>query len=303
LSEEQPAITGLEFEATEAAREGMLCGGRISLFTEIIFPSRQERGIFQVVVDELKASRPVAMATAVVTAYPEKPPGGPRVVFRREKILAGSLADPHWNEKVIAAASGMLEREEPLYLSLESKLEAFPELEGFLVEAFHAEPTLVIFGAGHVAQPLCNIAAMAGFRVVVVDNRAEFASRERFPDSSEILLCEPEEAFTRLDPGPGHYLVSVTRGHLEDRKVIEHALRFPAAYIGMIGSKRKVKLLWEELKARGVEPDALERVHAPIGLEIGAETPAEIAVSILAEMIQTRRAAGKPVIRRETIQL
>ena len=303
LQDQRPSITNHEFKAAEAAAGGMICGGRISLFTEVIFPTPEEIGIFKTLVDELKASRPVALATSVVTAYPQTSPDGTRLVFGREKILAGSLADKQWNDKLLCAAGSILEQKDPLYLGLESKPEGFPELEGFLVEVFHPDPTLVIFGAGHVAQPLCKMAAMAGFKVVVVDDRPEFASPERFPKAKEILLCDPEEAFTRIVPGAGHYLVSVTRGHLQDRQVIEHALKFPAAYIGMIGSKRKVKLLWEDLKTRGFEPEALERVHAPIGLEIGAETPAEIAVSILAEMIRTRRATGRPVIRRRALRL
>jgi len=302
LKDQQPAITSLEFEGTGAADEGMLCGGRISLFTEVVFPAREELRIFRILIDELKAGRPVALATVVVTAYAEVPPVATRLVFRGKKILAGSLASKRWNEKLILATQSALEREDPLYLSLENKQSASPGIEGFLVEAFHPAPMLIIFGAGHVAQPLCKMAAMAGFRVAVVDDRAEFASQERFPEASEIFTCQSEEAFTRLDPGPTHYLVSVTRGHLHDREVIEHALKCPAAYIGMIGSRRKVKLLWEDLKARGVEPQALERVHAPVGLKIGAETPAEIAVSILAELIQTRRTA-KPVIHKGTIRL
>ncbi|MBN2287854.1 MAG: XdhC family protein [Candidatus Glassbacteria bacterium] len=303
LQEEQPAITDLEFEAAEAAREGMLCGGRVGLYTEVVFPTGSELENFRAVVGELGASRPVAMATAVVTAYPGKAPGTTRVIFRGDKILAGSLADPQWNGKIISAAAGLLDREDSLYLELESRPGDMPGLQGFLVDPLHPDPTLVIFGAGHVAQPLCRMASLAGFRVVVVDDRGEFASRDRFPESSEILVCGPAEAFGRIDPGPGWYLVSVTRGHLQDREVVERALEFPVSYLGMIGSRRKVKLLWEDLRSRGVLQQELERVHAPVGLEIGAETPAEIAVSILAQMIATRRAAGRPVIRRGTVEL
>jgi xanthine dehydrogenase accessory factor len=303
LKDEKPAITSLEFEAKEAAEKGMLCGGSVRLFTEVVFPTEKERQSFGTLVAELKASRPVALATEVVTAYSETPPKSARLLFRDKMILAGSLELHEWHEKIISAARGILEREEPLYLNLEKKLEDKPGVDGFLVEALYPDPTLVIFGAGHVARPLCKIAAMADFRVVVVDDRADFASREHFPESSEIFLCSPTEAMNRIKPGPMHYLVSVTRGHLQDREVVEQALKYPAAYLGMIGSKRKVKLLWEDLRAGGVEPEALEWVNAPIGLEIGAETPAEIAVSIVAEMIQTHRAKGRPGITQRTILL
>jgi xanthine dehydrogenase accessory factor len=149
--------------------------------------------------------------------------------------------------------------------------------------------TLYCFGAGHVAVPTAHIAALAGFRVVVVDDRAEFANAERFPEADDIIVIED---FSRALEGLGidgdSFVVILTREHQYDRAVLEQALQTSAYYIGMISSRRKREAIYEALMAKGVKKGELERVHSPIGIDIGGETPAEIAVSIVAELISER---------------
>lgn len=164
------------------------------------------------------------------------------------------------------------------------------QLEVF-VEPVLPQPRAIIFGAGHISKGLAKIAALAAFGVSVVDDRESFANRERFPEADEVLAGEYEQVFDRLQITESCYLIIVTRGHRDDMRVLRWAAGTPARYVAMIGSKRKVISVLKELEKEGVPRDFLERIHAPMGLEIGALTPEEIAVSVVAEMIAVRRDA------------
>ena len=144
---------------------------------------------------------------------------------------------------------------------------------------------LYIFGAGHVAASLYQVARIAGFDITVVDDRAAYASRERFPEAQEVIAEDFEKAIERLAPSESSYIVIVTRGHRDDMRVLRWAVGTPARYIGMIGSKRKTITIFKELQKEGLAAELFDRVHAPVGLDIGAITPEEIAVSITAELI------------------
>ena len=158
-----------------------------------------------------------------------------------------------------------------------------------LIEPVLPADTLFLFGAGHVAQPTARLAAFVGFRVRVVDDRAEFASAERFPEAEEVrVVTDFDSALQGLAIDANAFIVIVTRGHLYDKTVLMQALRTPAAYIGMIGSRRKRDHIFEALLKQGFTETDLKRVHSPIGLAIGAETPEEIALSIVAELTKVR---------------
>ncbi|MDR3576549.1 MAG: XdhC family protein [Anaerolineaceae bacterium] len=159
----------------------------------------------------------------------------------------------------------------------------------FLVEPADNYGTVFIFGAGHVSQKLALLTEMVGFRTVILDDRPEFANRQRFMHADEIIVLENfKNAFTGLDIDSDSSLIIVTRGHLNDAVVLEQALKTRAGYVGMIGSKRKREMVYQELADRGTSTAALQTVHSPIGLPIGADSPEEIAVSITAELIQER---------------
>ncbi|MCP4668449.1 MAG: XdhC/CoxF family protein, partial [Deltaproteobacteria bacterium] len=159
------------------------------------------------------------------------------------------------------------------------------------VEAFISDPALFIFGGGHVSREIVPLANLVGFKVVVIDDREEFAKTEQFPQAREVHQYPFEGVMDRLAVDASSYLVIVTRGHIHDKMVLEQSLRTKAGYIGMIGSRRKRNMIYENLLEQGFTQKDLARVHSPIGLDIGAETPEEIAVSIVAELIQVR--AGK----------
>ena len=151
--------------------------------------------------------------------------------------------------------------------------------------------TVYLFGAGHVSQQVAHLTSMTHFRTVVLDDRVEFANRERFPGADEIRVpASLDAAFTGLAIDRDSYIVIVTRGHRYDKTVLQQALRTEAGYIGMIGSKGKRDAVYKTLLEEGRTSAELERVHSPIGLKIGGDTPEEIAVSIVAELIKERSA-------------
>jgi len=159
------------------------------------------------------------------------------------------------------------------------------------VELIEKEPVLFVFGAGHIAQELVPLAKRVGFKVVVIDDRETFANKERFPLADEVIVEDFQRVSQKIQVEDS-FLVIVTRGHLHDYTVMKQFLRSPARYIGMIGSRKKRDLIFEQLLSEGFSEEELKRVHSPIGLPIGAETPAEIAVSIVAELIKVRREAS-----------
>lgn len=160
------------------------------------------------------------------------------------------------------------------------------------IEPVIPSPALYIFGAGHIGLNVHKVATLAGFETIVADDRELYANRERFPDAHEIHAGEMDEIMSGLTPSDSSYIVIVTRGHRHDLRVLRWALDTPAHYIGMIGSGRKVLAVYEQLEAQGVMPESLKRVFAPIGLEIAAATPEEIAIAIVAELIAIRRRCG-----------
>jgi xanthine dehydrogenase accessory factor len=157
------------------------------------------------------------------------------------------------------------------------------------VEPVLPQALLYIFGGGHVSVNLYKIASNAGFDVTVVDDREVYASRERFPEAKEVIAEDFEQAMSRLTPRESSYIVIVTRGHRDDMRVLRWAVKTQARYIGMIGSKRKTIAVFRELTQEGIPAELFNRVHAPVGLDIGAVTPEEIAVAITAELIAIRR--------------
>lgn len=156
------------------------------------------------------------------------------------------------------------------------------------IEPIAPSEKLYIFGAGHVGYSLSKMAVMADFHVSIVDDREEYANRERFSEAHKIIVADFKDAFQQLEIDDNTFIVILTRGHAFDEIVLEWACQTNAKYIGMIGSKRKIQNIFNNLRQKGISDERLSRVHAPIGLNIGSETPAEIAVSIMAEMIQVR---------------
>ena len=157
------------------------------------------------------------------------------------------------------------------------------------VEPILPDPTLFIFGAGHVGCCLAEIAKGLGFRIAVVDDRVKYANTDRFSSAESLYVGPWEEVLPKLPIDDGSFLVIATRGHKYDLLCLRHALQSPARYVGLLGSRRKIALFFETLKREGISSISFERVYAPVGLEIGSETPEEIAISIAAELVAVRK--------------
>jgi xanthine dehydrogenase accessory factor len=221
-----------------------------------------------------------------------------KLLIRDDGSMLGTIGGGCVEAEVWAAAREVIESEKPRRMSFNLAGDALfdnglicgGQLEVF-IEPMLPVQSLYIFGAGHVSLSLSKVAALAGFRTVVVDNREQFATRERFPEADQIHAAEYEEIISKLEINESSYLAIVTRGHKDDMRVLRWAVTTPARYIGMIGSKRKAIEVFKELEKEGVSLARLEQVHTPIGLEIGAVTPEEIAVSVVAELIAARRGA------------
>lgn len=221
-----------------------------------------------------------------------------KMLVRDDGSIAGTIGGGCVEADVWQAAREVMESEKPRTLTFD--LNQDPKYDTGLVcggtlEVF-IEPVLppallYIFGAGHVAASVCQVAANAGFDVIVTDDRSSYASRERFPAASEVHALDFDEATKKLEPNDASYIVIVTRGHRDDMRVLRWAVQTRARYVGMIGSKRKVIQIFKALQEEGLPAHLFERVHAPIGLDIGAIAPEEIAVSITAELIAIRRHA------------
>jgi xanthine dehydrogenase accessory factor len=221
-----------------------------------------------------------------------------RMLVREDGSIAGTIGGGCVEAEVWAAAKEVMQNEQPRKMTFNLNNEASYDtglicggtLEVF-VEPLLPQPTLYIFGGGHVSLALARTAHTAGFAIGIVDDRESFANQDRFPMAREVYTSF-EEAFQKIQPNASTYLVIVTRGHKDDMRVVAWAIHTEARYIGMIGSKRKVISVYRALEKEGVPLETFERVHAPVGLEIGALTPEEIAVSITAELIAVRRHAA-----------
>jgi len=222
-----------------------------------------------------------------------------KLLVREDGSMTGTIGGGCVEAEVWNAAREVIETEKPKHLSFnlgqdaayDNGLICGGQLDVF-VEPVLPIPHAFIFGAGHISKSLSKVATLAGFATVVVDNREAFANRERFPEASEVHADEYEEIFPKLAINESSYVIIVTRGHRDDMRVLKLAMGTQARYISMIGSKRKVINVIRELEREGMPREAFERIHAPMGLDIGAISPEEIAISVAAEMIAVRRNAA-----------
>lgn len=229
-----------------------------------------------------------------------------KMLVREDGTIAGTIGGGCVEAEVWQAAKEVMQDEKPRSLTFnlnnnpkyDSGLVCGGTLEVYIEPVLPAS-TLYIFGGGHVALNLYKVARMAGFDVIVVDDREAYANHERFPEAKDVYAEDFDRVLNQLSPNESSYLVITTRGHRDDMRVLRWAVEMPARYIGMIGSQRKVIAIYKELEREGIARAKLERVYAPMGIDIGAITPEEIAVSVAAELIAIRRnsAAALPHMR------
>jgi xanthine dehydrogenase accessory factor len=254
--------------------------------------------IFEEIVELRRAGRRGALATIVHARGSIPSFESAKMLVRDDGTIAGTIGGGCVEAEVWQAAREVMEEEKPRNLTF--NLNHDPKYDTGLVCGgtleIYLEPilpvqTLYLFGAGHVSVNVYRAARMTGFEVVVVDDRESYANRERFPEAKDVYAEDFELVLSQLAPNHSSYLVIVTRGHRDDMRVLRWAIGTPAKYIGMIGSQRKVIAIYKQLENEGVSPEQLARVYAPVGLDIGAITPEEIAIAVVAEMIAIRRGA------------
>jgi xanthine dehydrogenase accessory factor len=220
-----------------------------------------------------------------------------KILVREDGSFMGTVGGGCVEAEVWNAAREVIETEKPRHLSFSLGQDAAYD-EGLIcggqlnifVEPIIPQPRAFIFGGGHVSKGISKIATLAGFSTSIIDNREAFANQERFPEAEATYAEEYEDVFAKLPVNASSYIIIVTRGHRDDMRVLRWAVTTQARYIAMIGSKRKTISVIHELEKEGLPREAFEKVFAPMGLEIGAELPEEIAISVVAEMIAVRRA-------------
>ncbi|MBS3919395.1 MAG: XdhC family protein [Deltaproteobacteria bacterium] len=281
----------LHFNLTseQLAEGGLICGGNIDIFLEPIM--EDSLNIYREVlkVRQQGGSGILATVISVDGVFPKME--GVKEFIKASGEKTGSL---FWGkdlgERILGEAERVLrERKlEVLVISSEEAGRPWKKIE-ILLEPIISEPTVYIFGAGHISQQLVPLVKKVHFKTVVIDDREMFANRDRFPEADEIIVSDFKKSFERITIDNSSYIVIVTRGHLYDGLILEMAVKTDARYIGMIGSKKKIQTLYQNLLKKGISRGGLDRVHAPIGLDIHSETPEEIAVSIAAQLIMKRR--------------
>lgn len=272
--------------------QGLICGGTVNILLE---PVGQESRRLYEELQQIRDNGEDCIVATHVTKSGE---------IRFKSVVKGdnmSRSNPV-GEYLSTAGTSTSSAAELLQKALHrAETQLIPLTDGQLIlEPVFGRPHLLLFGGGHVSRYLSRTASMAGFRVTVVDDRPQYANPERFPEADATLVLEFYNALDRMEIKDSTYIVIVTRGHRSDEEILEQVIRTPAKYIGMIGSARKVLTTYEHLVERGVTRDELRRVHAPMGLEIGAATAEEIAVSVVAELIQVRRSAHPPAENKST---
>jgi xanthine dehydrogenase accessory factor len=252
----------------------------------------------QLILQALRRGEAVAEVLVTASQAAEVRLGARMLVYADR--VEGSLGSSRFDAEVTAVARDLLSSGPPSSVDL--------DLAGTPVAVYlgiHRPPaSLVILGAGHIARPLCRIGALLGYRVTVLDDRAEFATEERFPEAERVMRIDSRDPFRDVPLNREARLILVTRGHRHDFEALRMALRLPRppGYIGMVGSQRRVRATLEQLAREGVDMELLRAVHAPIGLDIGAETPEEIAVAIAAELVQVHRGgSGIPLRERNRV--
>lgn len=286
LAQDEPQVLTFDLSSTLDQPDAMICGGNAQVWLQPLRASdSQTREVFSAAAKMAARGRRGILVSSVNNGQPSQATG--------RFLLVSEGRAPLGSQEVLAEVSGEIENvfqeitshTQPRLLNLA----ASGDLERlYFLEPLSDKTVVYIFGAGHVAHPLAKMVKMLGFDLVVADDRPDFANQERFPEADEIWVDEFSRILEKHELGPGSYAIIMTRGHAYDKEVLGQVLRRDTAYVGMIGSERKRNQIYGALKKQGVSQEQIDTVHSPIGLDIGAETPEEIAVSVAAELVAIR---------------
>jgi len=253
-----------------------------------------ENEIYKELVRLSSICEDAALVTVISSSGSTPQEEGAKMLVRSDGSIMGTIGGGNIEKQSIREAFTSMKIGKPRRLTYHlaegegSIMACGGDMEIF-IEPILAEPGLFIFGGGHIGLALAKMAKLTGYKITIIDDRPEFATQQRFPEVEQVLLADFNDAFSKLTVRSSDYIVILTHAHKGDEVVLEQALRTKAKYIGMIGSAKKNELVFSHLRGKGFPQDVLDKVYTPIGLRIRAQTPAEIAISILAEMIQIRR--------------
>lgn len=281
-------VVHFNLTSEQLAEGGLICGGNIRVLIE---PLKEEfLPIYEEIVKIKQRGGSAILATIISIDGRFPACNGIKMLIQQGGEKIGYLfLNNEIEKKILRDSNSLLIGRKPKIIRFRSENigDSWKDIE-ILVEPIFSEPIVYIFGAGHISQQLAYLAKMVKFKVIVIDDREIFANRERFPEADEVIVCDFEESFNRINIDQSSYIVIVTRGHLYDGLVLEKAIKTNARYIGMIGSKNKIRILFKNLIEKGIPETTLKKVYAPIGIDINSETPEEIAVSIVAQLIKIR---------------
>ncbi|MEA1940048.1 MAG: XdhC/CoxI family protein [Candidatus Caldatribacteriota bacterium] len=253
--------------------------------------------IMEEVLKRVNNGETVALVTIVEAKGSIPGEVGSKMVINNSGLIAGTIGGGIIEAKVIEKAKEAIESGENQSLNYhltkeEAKLDkgiiCGGELKIF-IDILKPKEEVVIFGAGHIGLCLSKLAKIVGFEVIIIDERKEFANQERFSEAKQIINKKPGKALNNIKITPFTYVVIVTKGHLEDEEALFSVINLNVGYIGMIGSSKKNEVIFQHLKEKGISEEKIKKVYTPIGVDIGAQTPEEIAISIMAEIIRVKR--------------
>ncbi len=276
-----------DYELNEelAAQDGLVCGGTMYFLIDPVRTDEETSNTYgefaEEVVTAYEGGAPVAIVNIVVAPEGSDLKVGSRMLVRENGATSGSLGDEKLESVSARQARELMALGKNDYFVMDSGVE-------YYIEAYTTPPTLVVAGGGHVSKALAPVARSVGFRLFILDDREEFANEDRFPEAELVQVGDYETGLQNMPINANSFIVIATRGHRYDDAALASALKTPASYVGLLGSKRKTILIYEAMLNRGFSVDDLRRTRSPIGLDIGARTPEEIAISIMAEILMFR---------------
>ena len=277
-----PRLLEFQLDSDYGWDDGLICGGNMKIFIDLP-RTHAESEMFER-LQALNAEKVPLVSATVVSSEKQDVEVGMKMIFATNGERIGTLGDSALETAVEEKMPGVLE---------ENRAVLFQENEttGIFLEPLQPRPTLLIAGAGHVGQALCHLGSWLDFDIVIVDDRVDFASAERLPEADKIIVGDIATELRNYPITPLTYVVIVTRGHQHDESALHSVVESDARYIGLIGSRRKIKLIFDDLLDIGIAKERLQRVYAPVGLNINSKTVPEIAVSIASQLIQIRNTA------------
>lgn len=277
-----PRLLEFQLDSDYGWDDGLICGGNMKIFIDLP-KTTAEADMFER-LQSLNAEKVPLVCATVVTSEKQSVAVGMKMIFATNGERIGTLGDSPLEIAVEGKIPQVLEDNRALLFQEN-------ETAGVFLEPLQPRPTLLIAGAGHVGQALCHLGSWLDFDIVIVDDRADFASAERLPEADKIIVGDIATELCNYPITPLTYVVIVTRGHQHDESALHSVVESNARYIGLIGSRRKIKLIFDDLLEVGIPKEKLQRVYAPIGLDINSKTVPEIAVSIASQLIQIRNTA------------